>query len=371
MNVLRESIAKEFGESLAACKALEGKKCIFFPKKHGMIRDNFNNQNLPFVLVGEVLSDIKGLVTGRGVSTMETVIVAGLIHPVVVPNPFKHFFQINEDFILIPEEYLDRDKKQVDVGRVFGVCESSIIFHAGKGQQQHEKSTFLFKDGYIAPILNIWPSHSTPVVIADYATIDRRRVDRMEKVKHYLARLDSFLRLMQKDIEKVTSAINASSEAKSEPYGDSEGVAANLDVLQVVQREMELFTDVEDDMLSGNYGGRQDAKDLAADVYAFLFGTIELRQQRRPAYRAGENPVPMSEVRFPWNFQLLSSFISAFGPFDDLSNILQFRYDALPRFLNELASRRLYWIPAGPFLTGDNPDSEYLNGVPEHIKLEV
>jgi hypothetical protein len=364
MNAFRESISKEFGEALAACKVLEGKKCIIFPKRHGRIRDNFNDQNLPFALVGDVMSSIKGLVTSRYKdTTTDTVIVAGLIHPAVIPNPFKHFLQINEDFILIPEEYLDPEKKQVDDGRVFGVCKSSIIFHAGKAQQQHEKTTFIFKDGYIAARLQEWPSHGTPVVIADYATVDRRRVDRMEKAKNYLARLESFLSLMQEDIEKVTST-------QSEPYGDSEGVATNLEVLQAVRREMELFTDVDDDMLSGNYGGRQDAKDLAADVYAFLFGTIALRDQLRPVYEAGENPVPMSEVRFPWNFQLLGSFISAFGPLDD-SNVLQCRYDALPRFLNELASRRLYWIPTGPFLTGDHPDSEYLNGVPEHIKLEV
>jgi hypothetical protein len=362
MNVWRESIAKEFNEVLAACKTLEGsKKCIIFPRRNGMIRDELNKQHLPFVLVGDVLSNIKGLVTGRNVNTMETVIVAGLIHPTVVPNSFEHFIQINEDFILIPEEYLDREKKQVDNERVFRVCESSIIFHAGKAQD--EKSTFYFKDGYIAPQIGGWPSQGTPVLVADYATVDSRRVKRMEKAKGYLARLNGFLDLMQKDIEN-------SSEANSEPYGNPEDVAANLDVLLVVRREMELFKEV-DEMLVGTFFGRQDAKDLAADVHAFLFGSLDVLNKRRPTYMVGDDPVPMNEVPFPWNFQLLGSVIAAFGNFDDLSNILQFRYDALPRFLNELASRRLYWIPAGPFLTGDNSDSQYLKGVPEHIKLGV
>ncbi len=149
-----------------------------------------------------------------------------------------------------------------------------------------------------------------------------------------------------------------------EVYGDLKGVQDNIKILLALRKVV--CDKMSEEVTVRDLAGTAIAKRVGASIISFLFQT-GLPGGDCPAYKAGDNPVPMSEVPFPWNFQLLGSVIAAFRNRKGMDIVLQFHKTALPRFLNELASRQLYWIPPGPFFVGT--DGEYLSKIPAEIRL--
>jgi hypothetical protein len=370
----KRSIEKEFASCVARCK--KNKTVVTFPsadyvdkeKRKGVVFNILKDQVLPFAIVGEVLSNV-GLTTNF--MTFEdrhvmTTIVPGYLYPFLNEDrriPFKYFFHVDGDCILIPGDYFDVEMGGVNSGISISICDCSIVFHCEKVACEH-LSTFTFQNGCIFPLKNSWPAPATPVRI--YNPSPHLAMEKNQTMLDYIDMLRELLNALRDDIERVTNLRSSSSATGShEKYGDLKSISENVEVLSALRQ---VVTDKQKslEVTIADLPRVPFTKKVGASIMSFLFKT-EFHGGDAPAYKAGDDPVPMSDVPFPWNFQLLGSVIAAFQDRKGMTNVLQFHKDALPRFLNELASRRLYWIPAGPFILGT--DGEYLSKIPDAIRL--